>query len=75
MKLKKILAQTLAAAMVLTSVPVANFYHVSAMEGDILTSANQGYQNIDLVADGDTPNVTVTVGSEEKTQASNLERV
>lgn len=72
MKLKKILAQTLAAAMVLTSVPVADFYHVSAMEGDILTSANQGYQNIDLVADGDTPNVTVTVGSEEKTQASNL---
>lgn len=72
MKLKKILAQTLAAAMVLTSIPVADFYHVSAMENDILTSANQGYQNIDLYPDGDTKNVEVTVGSEEKTQASNL---
>lgn len=58
--------------MVLTSIPVADFYHVSAMENDILTSANQGYQNIDLYPDGDTKNVEVTVGSEEKTQASNL---
>mgnify|MGYP000125849742 FL=1 len=66
MKLKKILAQTLAAAMVLTSIPVADFYHVSAMENDILTSVNQGYQNIDLVPDGDTQNVTVTVGSAQQ---------
>lgn len=63
MKLKKFLAQSLAAAMVLTSIPVANFYHVSAMENDILTSVNQGYQNIDLVPSGDTSNVAVTVGS------------
>lgn len=33
------------------------------MENDILTSSNQGYQNIDLVTDGDNKNVTVTVGS------------
>lgn len=62
MKLKKILAQSLAVAMVLSSIPVSGF-HVSAMENDILTSSNQGYQNIDLVTDGDNKNVTVTVGS------------
>lgn len=48
--------------MVLSSIPVSGF-HVSAMENDILTSSNQGYQNIDLVTDGDNKNVTVTVGS------------
>lgn len=62
MKLKKILAQSLAVAMVLSSIPVSGF-HVSAMENDILTSSNQGYQNIDLVASGDDANVTVTPGS------------
>lgn len=64
MKLKKILAQSLAVAMVLSSIPVSGF-HVSAMENDILTSSNQGYQNIDLVTDGDNKNVTVKVWSFE----------
>lgn len=64
MKLKKILAGALVAAMVLTGIPT-NGMQVFAWDNDILTSSYTGYQNIDLYTSGSNQNVTVETGSAE----------
>lgn len=69
MKLKKILAGALVAAMVLTGIPT-NGMQVFAWDNDILTSSYTGYQNIDLYTSGSNQNVTVETGSAETRPAN-----
>ena len=64
MKLKKILAGALVAAMVLTGIPTSGI-QVFAWDNDILTSSYTGYQNIDLYTSGESKNVEVTGGSNQ----------
>ena len=64
MKLKKILAGALVAAMVLTGIPTSGI-QVFAWDNDILTSSYTGYQNIDLYTSGESKKVEVTGGSNQ----------
>lgn len=69
MKLKKILAGALVAAMVLTGIPTSGI-QVFAWDNDILTSSYTGYQNIDLYAEEPNKNVEVTAASKNDSYPS-----